>query len=291
MMSISVTGNLNAQRQGNTSIVRGYLPWILLVCVVVGSPVAVDAASTAIISASQVNVPNRLVFVQGEEFGTFMAPIVTLDGFTLTVTNWGPQQVTALLPAAIAGTPGSYRLTVTRLAKNGNLQDTAESVLTIGSVGPAGPTGPLGPPGATGPVGPQGATGSQGPIGPSNVFITPQDSSSVQVQWPEVEIRTLLVGPGSYVFLATARLTTATLGDVGNNVWCELDTRDRLIVSPITNVNIDPGDRKVIAINFAATLASAQNVILRCGLRVHFPDVNADTLSFMAIKVGSITQQ
>ena len=96
-------------------------------------------AAPVVISAAQADVPNGMVFIHGEEFGTFMAPVVVLDGFVLTVTNWGPNDLIALLPAPLATVPASYRLAVTRRGKAGGLQDSAEFVLTIGSTGPAGP--------------------------------------------------------------------------------------------------------------------------------------------------------
>ena len=141
------------------------LRWITLVLVGLLAVPTTAQALPVVIHASQADLANGLVLVQGEEFGTFMAPIVTLDGFVLTVINWGPTQIIAQLPAPIAGAPGSYRLAVTRRGKFGGLQDTGESVLTVGAVGPAGPAGPSGAAGTTGPAGAAGAPGAAGPTG------------------------------------------------------------------------------------------------------------------------------
>ncbi|MGH9139988.1 MAG: collagen-like triple helix repeat-containing protein [Vicinamibacterales bacterium] len=152
-----------------TAPVGRCLQWIALLSVLIGSPAAAQAGPV-IIAASRADVANGLILVQGDDFGAFMAPLVVLDGFHLTVTHWDANLIVAVLPAPIAATPGSYRLSVTRRGKAGGLQDTGEWVVTIGAQGPAGPagaTGAQGPQGAPGQQGPPGSAGAQGPAGQS----------------------------------------------------------------------------------------------------------------------------
>lgn len=83
----------------------------------------------------------------------------------------GIQTITVQLPGPPNPGPGSYLLTVTRMNKNGKLDNgakgSAQFDVTIGAAGPTGPQGPQGPTGSTGPTGPAGLPGSTGPQGPT----------------------------------------------------------------------------------------------------------------------------
>jgi hypothetical protein len=265
---------------------------------------ATARAAQVVISAAQADVPNGMVFIHGEEFGTFMAPVVLLDGFILTVTNWGPTDLVALLPAPLATVPASYRLEVTRRAKGGALQDSAEFVLTIGSTGaagatgpqgpagaagPAGPAGPQGAPGPQGPAGPAGAAGAQGPAGPSDAFTVDSFAANVPLATAPAAVAALTLAPGNYVFLGSARLLSQ---GTGTNAQCYIQPAGGGSNSNFVNVNLGTiNDRKIVALNYGATL-SAASTTMNFNCQITAGDaVKADEVFFTAIKVGNLTQQ
>jgi hypothetical protein len=100
-----------------------------------------------------------------------------------------------------------------------------------GPAGPAGPTGPTGPTGSTGPAGPAGATGPAGiagppgPAGVSSAFFRGADSGTLQEGTFEELVLLTVVGPGSWVFVATVQNiggTTSFEGAERNEVACSL---------------------------------------------------------------------
>lgn len=278
-------------------------------------------AAPVVISVAQADVTNGVVLIQGEEFGTFMAPVVILDGFVLTVTNWGPNDLIAVFPPSLAAVPASYRLEVTRRGKGGALQDSAEFVLTIGSTGPAGATGPQGPagaagptgpagapgatgpagaagatgpqgpagaPGATGPAGVAGATGPQGPAGPSDAFTVNSFVGNVPLTTLPQAVASLTLDPGSYVFLATARLLSQ---GTGTNAQCYVQPNGGGPNSNFVNVNLGTtNDRKIVSLNYGVTFGSALTMNFNCQI-TSGDAVKADEVFFTAIKVGTLTQQ
>lgn len=284
----------NSLRGSSMTLAKRTLGFTVLSMCLMLVPATAHAAPV-VISAAQADVPNGMVFIHGENFGTFMAPVVLLDGFVLTVTNWGPNDLVALLPAPLAIVPASYRLAVTRLGKGGALQDSAEFVLTIGSTGPAGatgpqgPTGPAGAPGATGPAGAAGATGAQGPAGPSDAYTVDSFAANVPLSTGPAVVASLTLGPGNYVFMASARLLSQ---GTGTNAQCYIQPAVGGANSNFVNVNLGTtNDRKIVALNYGTTLSGASTTMnLNCQITVG-DAVKADEVFFTAIKVGSLTQQ
>ena len=78
-------------------------------------------------------------------------PTVTLEGFTVTVTTWSTDQIIATYSSQ-EFVAGDYLLTVYANSNKTKKPQSAEMMLTLGSVGPQGergPVGPQGPPGVT----------------------------------------------------------------------------------------------------------------------------------------------
>jgi hypothetical protein len=100
--------------------------------------------------------------IVGENFGSTI-PTVKLEGNQIIVDRYdsATQTIVAFLPAKPE--PGTYLLTVTT---GGGTNNTTESDITIGAVGPPGPKGDKGDKGDTGADGPQGIQGPQGETGP-----------------------------------------------------------------------------------------------------------------------------
>lgn len=272
---------------------RNGLAWIALVGFLLFSPARASAAPV-VISVAQADLLNGTLAIQGAQFGEFDAPIVVLDGFDLTVTSWGPNQVIAVLPAPVIAAPGSYLLSVTRRAKNGGLQDTGDFVLTVGAVGAPGPagatgaTGPAGPAGLPGPAGPAGVTGPQGPAGPSDAFTVDTFAANTTLTTAPQAVAALSLSAGSYVFLASARLIS--LG-TGTNAECYIQPAEGGTNSNFVNVNLGTvNDRKIVSLNFAVSLASAATMNFNCAITAG-DAVKADEVFFTAIKVATITQQ
>jgi hypothetical protein len=144
---------------------------------------------------------NARLYISGSGFGT--APLVSLDGMSLTVLNASSNLIEAILPASVLTTPGTYRLVVS--TGNGpKKSDTAD--VTIGTVGPKGdtgdqgPVGPQGPKGATGGQGPQGIQGPKGPTGPAGIVgFTTVSASSTGISESALKTVTAMCPAGSRV--------------------------------------------------------------------------------------------
>lgn len=89
------------------------------------------------------------IFIPGQ--GSVSLPVVSFDA--------AGQEIVASFPAALAGMPGTYLLSVSIGGRSATLD------VAIGATGPAGPQGPKGDTGAAGPKGDTGATGSAGATG------------------------------------------------------------------------------------------------------------------------------
>lgn len=148
---------------------------------------------------------------------------------------------------------------------------------------PPGPPGPPGTPGAP------GAPGAPGPAGPSNAFTINTFAGNVTLSQIPAAVASLTLGPGSYVFIASARLleTTAT----PTNADCYIHPTG-LQNSNFVNVNLDAlNDRKIVSLNYAATLTAASTVVpFNCEITTGGA-AKADEVFFTAIKVQTITQQ
>jgi len=158
-------------------------------------------AAAAVINAAAVSGDSLVI--SGQAFGTAAAPVVILGGVPLAVTAYAATSVTAALPAQRP--VGSLALAV-RSFTSASRWSTAEFVVTLGAVGPAGQSvlavplpagsaacaaggseflsasgytsacngadgapGQAGPPGPAGPQGEAGAVGAVGPPGPEGV--------------------------------------------------------------------------------------------------------------------------
>jgi hypothetical protein len=147
---------------------------------------------------------------------------------------------------------------------------------------------PPGPPGAPGTPGAPGAPGAPGPAGPSDAFTRNTFAGNVNLSTIPAAVSSLSLGPGSYVFIASVRLlsTTAT----ASNADCFIQPIG-LANSNFSNVNVDGNqDRKIVSLNYAVTLASANTVQLNCEITAGGA-VKADEVFFTAIKVQTVTQQ
>src|SRR5215831_5030634 len=120
---------------------------VLTAVFLAGSPLMAQPATVAGTTINYAATPNQIT-ITGQNFGT-AAPVVVLDGTTLSLISNNSTSIVAKLPSGLA--PGSYVLTVT---PHNNLP--AVFVVTYGAVGPQGP---MGAPGATGAAGPAGTTG------------------------------------------------------------------------------------------------------------------------------------
>ena len=102
-------------------------------------------------------------------------------------------------------------------------------------------------------------------------------------------VSALTLGPGSYVFVASARLLSQ---GTGTNAQCYLQPAGGGANSNFVNVNLGTtNDRKIVALNYGATLSDASTTMnFNCQITAGDP-VKADEVFFTAIKVGSLTQQ
>ena len=147
---------------------------------------------------------------------------------------------------------------------------------------PAGPPGPPGPPGAP------GAPGAPGPAGPSDAFTRNTFAGNSNLSTTPVAVSSLSLGAGAYVFLASVRLLAQTT--TASNADCYIQPVGGAN-SNFVNVNLDGLlDRKIVALNYAVTLASASTVQLNCEITTGGA-VKADEVFFTAIKVQTVTQQ
>jgi hypothetical protein len=159
-----------------------------------------------------------------------------------------------------------------------------------GSTGLQGPQGNPGAAGATGVTGPAGPTGPTGATGPSDAFTSNSLAlPSVPLTSATQAVATLTLGPGSYVFLASVRLiSTAAAATNGN---CYIQPIGGGPNSNFANVNLGgSSDRKIISINYAATLSSTSAMALLCYITAGGA-LTADEIFFTAIKVQTVTQQ
>ena len=145
------------------------------------------------------------------------------------------------------------------------------------------------PPGPPGAPGTPGAPGAPGPAGPSNAFTINTFAGNSTLSTTPVAVASLTLGPGSYVFIASARLleTTAT----PTNTDCYIQPAG-LPNSNFVNVNLNAlNDRKIVSLNYAATLTAASTIVpFNCEITTGGA-AKADEVFFTAIKVQTITQQ
>ena len=98
----------------------------------------------------------------------------------------------------------------------------------------------------------------------------------------------LTLQPGSYVFLATARLLSQ---GTGTNAQCYLQPQGGGPNSNFVNVNLGTtNDRKIVSLNYAVTFGSALTMNFNCQITAG-DAVKADEVFFTAIQVGNVTQQ
>jgi hypothetical protein len=158
-----------------------------------------------------------------------------------------------------------------------------------GDKGDAGAPGADGPPGPPGPSGDTGATGPQGPAGATDAFTANGQLGRVELPaLSAVAVGSLSLGPGSYVFLASTQVNSESSA----NVECFIAAQDNSFNSNPTSITLGfPPDRKIVSLNYAATLASATTVDYKCQTEVRGEMASADDVFLTAIKVSSITQQ
>ena len=102
------------------------------------------------------------------------------------------------------------------------------------------------PPGPPGPPGTPGAPGAPGPAGPSSAFTINTFAGNVPLSVNPVPVASLTLGPGAYVFIASARLLSQ--GN-GTNADCYIQPAG-LTNSNFVNVNLGAApDRKIVALN------------------------------------------
>jgi hypothetical protein len=269
---------------------RRHLSWMLFVCFI-ALPAAVRAAEVRVDNAA-VDASNTLVMIEGQDFGTNQ-PIVVLDGFVLTLVNFGPANIVAVLPASVAANPGSYHLSVSRTGKNGSVQSTGELTLTVGAVGPTGPQGPAGPTGAPGSQGPAGPPGPQGPAGTSSAIVIKRNPHSDEdTNLSNVGDGTLLItadlGAGAWVITAVATVGGTTT-DQEFAVLCHLvagtDRDDPTVLARDTGFTA--GQIQATAM-IAHTFASPGSATFTCGDSAAQPG-RWSSARLTAIQVSSAT--
>jgi hypothetical protein len=149
-----------------------------------------------------------------------------------------------------------------------------------------GYTTPLG--GGQGPPGPRGLTGPPGPAGPSSAFTAPQDSLSVSLSPSFGVVLSLRVPAGTYVFMATALLTSdssATSDDL-----CYFFESNLGVPHAGVNLGAAP-DSKMVTLNWAVTLTSPLTTVsLQCEI-ANGGAAEAALPTLIGIKVDSLTQQ
>jgi hypothetical protein len=131
--------------------------------VIVLPPPTVSAQSRQSLSivAARPDVASKTIVIDGVGFRSGLS--VSIDNVQVRVISVTASQIRAELPAL---PPGSYRLAVGQ----GDRDDEARFIVTIGAAGATGPTGLaglVGPAGAVGPAGPTGPQGPQGAPGPA----------------------------------------------------------------------------------------------------------------------------
>src|SRR5262245_16281141 len=107
------------------------LRWVVLLAVL-ACPLIIRAA---VVIDSVTPTTSGQILIQGSDFGSYPAfpPIVVLDGYMLTLDQWGPSQILAEVPAAILNVAGTYELTVTNRGKNGSQVSTAVYEVALGA--------------------------------------------------------------------------------------------------------------------------------------------------------------
>jgi hypothetical protein len=100
-------------------------------------------------------------------------------------------------------------------------------------------------------------------------------------------VASLSLDPGSYVFVASARLFSTGAGTVAD---CYLAPAGGSAHSNFANVNLGASpDRKFVSLNYATTLSSSVTVNFNCGIAAEMGDsATADEVFFTAIKVGAV---
>jgi len=157
-----------------------------------------------------------------------------------------------------------------------------------GQAGAQGLAGPQGPQGAQGVQGPQGPAGAQGPAGPSDAYTVNSFVANATLSTSPTAVASLSLDPGSYVFMASARLFSQ---GTGTNAQCYVQPAGGGLNSNFVNVNLGTtNDRKIVALNYAATFSSATTMNFNCQITAG-DAVKADEVFFTAIKVGAVTQQ
>lgn len=98
-------------------------------------------------------------------------------------------------------------------------------------------------------------------------------------------VASLSLDPGSYVFVASARLVSIGTGTVAD---CFLSGGGAS--SNLANVNLGASpDRKFVSLNYATTLSSSVTMNFKCGIAAEMGDpATADEVFFTAIKVGAV---
>lgn len=275
-----------------------------LACLCLASSQTLAQKQTPIIIAASVSADSTVLFLEGSGFPA--SPTITFGGVILggVVVNSIGTSASASMPVVPAG---SYLVTI----GSGNNKSAAFEV-TLGATGPAGPIGPTGPPGAAGangidgatgpagaagpqgPTGPAGANGAigppgpQGPEGPSDAFQRNTFAGNVVLSTLPTDVATLTLGPGSYVFIASARILSQ---GTGSNADCFIQPAG-MANSNFSNVNVGPAqDRKIVSLNFIATLTAASTAVsLKCEI-TGGDAAKSDEIFFTAIKVATITVQ
>lgn len=123
-------------------------------------PLTAAPSSQLVITSAQVDFGIGRIYIAGSNFGSAIAPEVTLNGQLLIVMSFTDGTIDAVLPAGIA--PGSYLLRVSR-GSSSTQNDVFD--MTLGAVGPKGDKGEKGDKGDRGGAGPAGPPGPQGPPG------------------------------------------------------------------------------------------------------------------------------
>ena len=195
-------------------------------------------------------------------------PPVTFKGTWLAMATYN-------MGDAVAFNGSSY---ISLQNSNTNLQPdqnlNAWGVLALqGFTGPAGPAGAAGPAGPTGPIGPSGPTGppgAPGPPGPVNVIHAPQIPSGTLLTTGFSVVRSMNLGPGSYVIYGSAQLNTQSGSQV--EAVCQFQDSAGLINSFATDAiaDLEPDSPSVgswsetVPLQTAVTITSSDVVNIEC---------------------------
>ncbi len=144
---------------------------VALTGLALGTP-RLNAQAQSLLTSNQVvisrveNITPDMILISGINFDKFAnVPVVSLSYVGTTVTtvsssyDAGSRDITAILPANVAGLPGSYRLMV---SFGSGTAGTDVFEFTVGAVGPQGVKGETGEQGIQGIQGVKGETGAQG---------------------------------------------------------------------------------------------------------------------------------